>query len=483
MNTRGDTQVASAAGGAGGQPTALRAGAVALWGDVVAAVTNVAPSVGVATTLGAALAAAGLVTPFIIVVVGVTFLLIAVAYDRMNLWQPSAAAQAMWIAKAFRPVIGLALGIMIMIESMVSNIANTTLFGPYLLGIIWPNQASNGFLEWLVSAIGTVIVALIAIAGVRAAIRFQAWVIWAEYAIMLAFIGFLLHAEFTGFNGSQVPSLSWLLPSASNSGLAGIATSFVIIIFMAAGWESAVYLAEEQHEANRDPGRAGIITVIFCTIWFLLVVMAVQAIAPTDKLIQNSANIFAYAAGLVVPSPWAFLVSLAVISSVMGVTQAQLQVFSRIGFRLSKEGLLPRALGRLSQAQTPWVGLSVATIFPIVMLAIYLANGTAANALGLVVGSAGILYIIMYVAGGLACIWYYRRTLTRSASRLIYAGVLPILGVLVLLLALIKAIPTTPMGTLIPAAVFVLIGLPIAYIIKRTRPSAFFDMKSEAAQD
>jgi hypothetical protein len=125
----------------------------------------------------------------------------------------------------------------------------------------------------------------------------------------------------------------------------------------------------------------------------------------------------------------------------------------------------------------------IATAFPIVLLAIYLANTSAASTLGLVVGSAGILYIVMYVAGGLACVWYYRRTLTKSASQFFYAGLLPLLGVVILLGALIKAIPTTPAGTLIPAAVFVLVGLPIAYIVKVTRHSAFFDMPSEAARD
>jgi ACR3 family arsenite efflux pump ArsB len=89
----------------------------------------------------------------------------------------------------------------------------------------------------------------------------------------------------------------------------------------------------------------------------------------------------------------------------------------------------------------------------------------------------------MYVAGGLACVWYYRKTLLQSVGRFIYAGLLPTLGVLILLGALIKAIPTTPIGTLIPAAVFVLIGLPIAYIIKRTSHTNFFEVKAEAAND
>jgi amino acid transporter len=464
------------------EPTELRPGAVALWGDVVAAVTNVAPSTAIALTLGALIGVAGHAGPFIMIVVGVAMLCIAIAYHQLNLWQPSAAAQAMWAARTVRPTLGLAVGLMVMIESMVSNIANIVVFGPYLLGVVWPSQAANPILQWVCSAVATVAVVAIAIAGVKAAIRFQIYLVWLEYAIILVFAGALLYAEFTGLKGSQIPSLGWLLPSASPS-LGGLVGGIVLAVFMFGGWESAVYLAEEQHEAHRDPGRAGIISVIFCTIWFAFMISVIQAIAPAADLVKNSANVIAYAAGLVLPGPLAALVSLAVLMSVVGVVQSQLQVFSRVGYGLSREGLLPKALTRLSQSQTPWVGLSVASVLPIVLLVIYLANGTVAQALNLVTATAGILYIALYVAGALACTWYYRDILTRSIQSLAYAGILPSIGVLVLLFALVAAIPTTPLGTLIPAAVFVLVGLPVAWFVRRSSHAAFFDIKPEVATE
>lgn len=471
---------AEAIGAGYAAPTELRRGAVALWGDIVAAVTNVAPSSAIALTLGAIIGVAGHAGPFISIVVGAAMLCIAIAYHHLNLWQPSAAAQAMWVARTVRPVLGLAVGLMVMIESTISNIANIVVFGPYLLGVIAPSQASNPILQWLVSAIATFAVVAIAVAGVRAAIRFQIYLVWLEYAIIIFFAGALLYAELTGHSGSQIPSLSWLLPSSAPS-LSGLVGGIVIAVFMFGGWESAVYLAEEQHEAHRDPGRAGIISVIFCTIWFAFMIAVIQAVAPADVLVKNSANVIAYAAGLVLPGPLAAIVSLAVLLSVVGVTQAQLQVFSRVGFGLSREGLLPRALTRLSQAQTPWIGLSIAGVVPVVLLIVYLANGTVAQALNLVTATAGILYIALYVAGGVACTWYYRRVLARSVSSLLYAGILPSLGVVVIVFAVLWSIPTTPLGTLIPAAIFLLIGLPVAWIVRRTSHAPFFDIKPEIA--
>jgi len=256
----------------------------------------------------------------------------------------------------------------------------------------------------------------------------------------------------------------------------------VIGVFMFGGWECSVYLAEEQTEARHDPGRAGIIAVIFCTVWFIFLIMAIQAIAPVDALVKHQANLIAYAAGQAASGPLAALVSLAVLSSVVAVVQSQLQNFSRIGFGLAREGLLPSWMARLSQAQTPWIGLILASVFPVVLLIAYLANGTAAQALTLVTGTAGILYIVLYVAAALACVWYYRRTLTRSAGQLVSAGILPLIGAAVLIFALIAAIPNTAVGTLIPAAIFVLIGIPIAYFIKVRTRAPFFDQKPVVAE-
>lgn len=464
------------------EPTELQRGAVALWGDIVAAVTNVAPSSAIALTLGAIIGVAGHSGPFISIVVGAAMLCIAIAYHHLNIWQPSAAAQAMWVARTVRPVLGLAVGLMVMVESTISNIANIVVFGPYLLGVVYPSQASNPILQWLVSAVATIAVAAIAIAGVKAAIRFQIYLVWLEYAIILLFAGALLYAEITGQSGSQLPSLAWLLPTSAPN-LGGLVGGIVIAVFMFGGWESAVYLAEEQHEAHRDPGRAGIISVIFCTIWFVFMISVIQAIAPADVLVKNSANVIAYAAGLVLPGPLAAVVSIAVLLSVVGVTQAQFQVFSRVGFGLAREGLLPKALTRLTQAQTPWVGLAVASVVPIVLLIVYLANGTVAQALNLVTATAGILYIALYVAGAAACTWYYRRILARSVGSLLYAGILPTVGVLVLLFALVASIPSTPLGTLIPAVVFLLIGLPVAWWVRRATRAAFFAIKPVVATE
>jgi amino acid transporter len=455
-------------------PRTLRAGAVGLWGDVVASITCVAPSASVALTLGPMIAVARLAGPSVMLVVGFTMLCIAIAFNRLSYWQPSAAAGAMWVARSVRPIIGLALGFMILILALVANVGNSTLFGPYLLGIVAPSQASNTALEFLTSALAIVVVAAIAIIGIRAAIRFQAYVVWAEYAIMLVFIIALFVAEFSGKPGTVVPNLAWLLPTQAPS-LTGWMLGILFGVFMAGGWEASVYLAEEQHDANRHPGRAGILGVLFTTFWYVVLIMAIQGIASPEVLVKNSANLVSYAADQVFTPPFNILVSLAVLSSVVAVVQSQLQNFSRMGFGLSRDGLLPSFLARLTRRHTPAIGLSIAAAVPIVLLGIYLANTNAATVLSLISGTGGILNTTLYVVAALACVWYYRKTLAHSTRQLFYAGILPILGSIILLVTIGVAIPNTPLGTVIPAAVFVFAGIPLAWFVKRRTRAPFFD--------
>jgi amino acid transporter len=456
-----------------GRPEHLASGAVTLFGDFVAGITNVAPSTSIALSLGAIMAVSGLASPSVVIIVGLVMLCIAVSYHYLNLWRPSAAAQAMWVARTIRPVAGLAMGFAVLLMTLVSNIGNITLFGPYLLGIVAPSQQNNAFLQWVCTAVATGLVLYIAIEGVRRAIRFQTIVVWVEYAIVAAFAVGLLVAEYSGHAGTTHPHLSWLLPSTAPS-FSGLMNGVVIGVFMYGGWEASVYLAEEGTDAKRNPGRAGIISVVFCIVWLALLTEAIQAVAPARVLVAHAGNIIAYSAGVIWPKPWSSLVALAVLSSVVAVTQSQLQNFSRMSFGLARDGLLPQWLGKLSRHRTPATALILAAVIPVAALILYLSSTSAGKAIGLIAGTAGLLYIVLYVGGALACVWYYRRTFRSGIRHLILAGVLPLIGAAALVYAAITAFPTTPAGTLIPFIVIFVALLPAAWLVKYFTKAPFF---------
>jgi amino acid transporter len=462
------------------QPTALATGEVTLFGDFVAGITNVAPSTSIALSLGAVMAVSGQAAPSVVILVGLSMLCIAVSYHFLNVWKPSAAAQAMWMARTIKPFTGLAIGFAVILMTLTANVGNITLFGPYLLGIIYPSHQNSAVLQWLCTAIATGLVLFIAIEGVRRAIRFQTIVVWIEYAIIVAFVIGLLVAEYTGHAGSTHPHLSWLLPSTSPS-FHGLVDGMVIGVFMFGGWEASVYLAEEGTDTKRNPGRAGIISVIFCIVWFCLLTEAIEAIAPAKDLVANAGNIIAYSAGIIWPKPWSSLVSLAVLSSVVAVTQSQLQNFSRMSYGLSREALLPKWLGKLSRHRTPATALILSAVIPVAALIVYLASTSAGKAIGLISGTAGLLYIVIYVAGAISCIWYYRRTLTSSPRQFVVAGLLPFIGAAALVYAAVEAFPTTPDGTLYPFIVMFILIWPAALLVKYLTKAPFFNLPVQAA--
>jgi amino acid transporter len=442
----------------------LREGSVGLWGDFIAAVTNVAPSAAVALTLGSIIAVSGLATPLLVIIVGVAMLCIAFAYHHLNLWQPSPAAQVIWIARAVTPILGFAAGILLILESTVSNIANISLMGPYLLGIFSSDAASNPVLEYLTSLVIMAIVCGVAIIGIRAAINFQTWILWIEYGIMLIFAIIVYYADFSGSSGATAPSLSWFSPSASPTGVSGLVSGIVITVFMFGGWEAAVYLGEEQKQAHRDPGRSAIICVIFCTIWFAFLIWGVQGVASSTDLVNHSSNILAFAAGRVLPHPWDAIVSLAVLSSLIAVVQAQLNAWGRVAFGMAREGVLPSWFAQLGKSLTPWFGLVFAAAIPMILLVFYLANSGIAAVLAAVTATAGYLYAMLYIVVALACIWYYRNTLGKSGSQLVYAGILPAIGALFLIYCVIQGLITAPANILIPTLIFILVGIPAAFL-------------------
>jgi amino acid transporter len=460
----------------------LREDSVGLWGDFVAAVTNVAPSAAIALTLGSIIAVSGLATPLLVVVVGLAMLCIAFAYHHLNLWQPSPGAQVLWIARAVMPLLGFAAGILLILESSVSNIANISLMGPYLLGIFSSDAAANPVLDYITSLVVMVIVCGIAIAGIRAAIRFQTYILWIEYAIMLIFALIVYAADFSGSSGASAPSLSWFSPTASPTGLSGIVSGIVITVFMFGGWEAAVYLGEEQKQAHRDPGRSAIFCVIFCTVWFTFLIWGVQGVASSKDLVDHSSNILAFAASKVIPHPWDAIVSLAVLASLIAVVQAQLNAWSRVAFAMGRDGTLPRAFARIGQAQTPWFGLVFAAAIPMVLLIFYLANSAVAQVLAAVTATAGYLYAVLYIVVALACIWYYRRTLGTSGSQLLYAGILPAIGALFLIYCVISGLISAPSNILIPTIIFILIGIPAAFVARAVAKSDFWHVKPIAAE-
>src|SRR3984885_3167680 len=263
---------------------------VGLGGDWIASVTNVAPTAATTLTMAALIGAAGLASPLSLLIAGAAMLCCAVAYHRLNSWQASADAPVLWVARGLSPVVGYAVGILVLMTALTSNIGNITLIGSTVLPLIAPPGANNKPLPWGVAPVVCLLVVAIAVIGVKVTIRFEGWVVLVEYMIILSLALWGLVTELTSHAaGITAPTWAWFTLSHAPGRSAGLISGVVIATFLLGGWDSPIYLGDEQ-QRQRDPGRSVLISITFCTLWVIFLFICLQGLAPSSAISSNASN-------------------------------------------------------------------------------------------------------------------------------------------------------------------------------------------------
>jgi amino acid transporter len=453
---------------------------VGLRGDWIASITNVAPTAATTLTMAALIGASGLASPLALLIAGAAMLCCAVAYHRLNNWQASADAPVQWVARGLSPIIGYAVGILILMTALTSNIGNITLIGSTVLSLIAPSQANDKPLTWVVATIICLLVMAIAVIGVKVTIRFQGWIVLGEYLIIgvLAVWG-LVHELTSHAAGVTAPSWSWFSTSHAPSGSTGLIAGVVIATFLLGGWDAPIYLGDEQQH-KRDPGRSVLISITFCTLWVIFLFICLQGLAPASAITANGSNVLPFLAGKLGPKGFSDLVALAVIASFATTIQSQIVDGSRIMFGMGRDKLLPRALGRVHRKwRTPIAGLVVMSVIPIVALALYLASSSLTKTIVYIDSTGGLLFAAYYIVISLYSIFYYRSVLLTDAREFFLGLLLPLIGAATLVYVIVKSLPGTPHPVQIIALVLFLVGIPLAFIARAIWHSPFFSIRRE----
>jgi amino acid transporter len=316
----------------------------------------------------------------------------AVAYHRLNNLQASADAPVRWVARGLSPIIGFAVGILVLMTALTSNIGNITLIGSTVLSLIAPGETSNKPLTWVVATVVCLLVVAIAVIGVKVTIRFEGWVILVEYMIIASLAIWGLETELTSHgSGITAPSWSWFTVSHAPGGSTGLIAGVVIATFLLGGWDSPIYLGDEQRR-QRDPGRSVLISITFCTLWVIFLFICLQGLAPAGAITANASNVLPFLAGRLGPKAFSDLVALAVIASFATTIQSQIVDGSRIMFGMSRDRTVPPRLGRVSRFRTPVAGLVVMGVIPVLALVLYLASSSLEKTIVYIDSTGGLLF-------------------------------------------------------------------------------------------
>ncbi|HUQ95298.1 MAG TPA: APC family permease [Bryobacteraceae bacterium] len=165
------------------------------------------------------------------------------------------------------------------------------------------------------------------------------------------------------------------------------------------GWYAAIYFAEEDQTPSRNLPRSMIGGVLVVTAIYLFLNAALLHVLPVTELAASKLPAAA-AAGKIFGTQAGRLITVLGLISVPPLMNAVLMMATRILFAMSRDGLMPGQLSRVSSSGCPREAMLVCCAATVVMI----VTGTTARLLAV----AGFFYVLNY-ASAYVCVLALRR--------------------------------------------------------------------------
>ncbi|WP_225097738.1 APC family permease [Streptomyces sp. CoH27] len=286
--------------------------------------------------------------------------------------------------------------------------------------------------------------------------------------------------------------------------LASLAPSHVLVPGMAAvlafafaaftGFESTVIYRREARDPERTVPRATYLAVGFLGLFYAFVVwIAVQAFGD-DQVVRaagkDPAGLF-FTAITTYAGGWAAdLMHLFIVTSVIASLLAFHNAINRYALALAEEGVLPRGLGRIHpRHRSPYLaGLAQTVLGAVVVLTFWAAHADPYQQLLLWVNTPGMIgLLLLQLLAAIAVPCYFRRV--RHTEGRVRTVVAPVLAAVLLTTAIVLVVTHIDLFTgaspavntllvVVAPAVFVL-GLPLAWWLRRSRPEVYARFATE----
>jgi amino acid transporter len=419
----------------------LKRGAISYISNVVIGVASTAPAYSLAATVGflVLISSMGFHSPAVIIVSFIPMLFIAWAYKAMNAVDPDCGTSFSWVTRAMGPGIGWVIGWTILVSDIVVNANQAQIAGSYGFQLFGLDAAASSTLD--VTILGVIFIILltwICWKGIELSARTQQILLGFEMTILILFAVVALIKVYAspGAHSTGI-SLEWFNPFGVSAGT--LISGMLLGVFLYWGWDTGVSVNEETQDSATAPGRAAVVSTLILIGIYLLVTVASQAYAGTAYLSKNPNDIFAGGLAKNVLGSAHFLLTIAVLTSATAATQTTILPAARSALSMARRGAIPSKFSEIHHknlvpgSATIWAGiLSVAWYVAIVNI--------SQNVLGDCVAGLGILVCIYYGFTGFACAVFYRRELTKSARNFWTFGLMPVLGGLILMGILVKAV-------------------------------------------
>ncbi len=434
----------------------LKGGALGLVSSIVVGMASTAPAYSLAASLGFVVATTtgdgfvGVKAPSIMLLAFIPMFFIAVAYSELNKAEPDCGTTFTWATRAFGTRIGWMGGWGIIAADVIVMANLAQIAGSYTFQLFGADGlADSAFWSMVAGVVWIIVMTYICYRGIEVSARLQYGLLGIEVVVLVIFSVYALIKVYSGGapEGSLKPSLSWLVPSGLP--LSAMVTATLIAVFIYWGWDTAVACNEESSDPGRTPGRAAIISTLLLLATYAIVSVATVAFAGVGEAgiglgnPDNSDDVFR-ALGATVFGDTGFgklmegLLVISVLTSASASTQTTILPTARTALSMGAYRAIPR---RFAKIHPKYLTPSVATIWMGgVSIVFYVAlTLVSQNVLADSIAAVGLMIAFYYGLTGYACVWFYRRTLTRNTRDLVMQGVLPFLGGTILLGAFLIA--------------------------------------------
>jgi amino acid transporter len=453
----------------------LRANAIKARDVVVLSLASSGPTQSIAVTLAALLVAVGYASFLPLVICFIPMLGIAIGYQRLNAWQPSAGATYSWVGRAVNPHAGFFSGWIMLMYYTIGTTSLTIPLGTYTLSFFSNAAANNKYDVALVGTAFNLIVLVVAALGIKLSARFQwGWAIF-EYGLLVGFTIAAIVVIYGGHLGHTVHLTSTWFTISGAGGFKALIAGILLAIFLYSGWDTAAYVGEEAR--GREAGPAAITSVVLLFVIYSVAILAFQGIAPNHVMQANAANILAFVGQQIGGSFWKQLMIVAVLGGTLASLQAAIVSSSRISFAMGRDRVFPRWFGAVSEKhRTPWNATILLGLLNVVFLWGSTLIGTIGKALTDIVSTLGLMAAIFYLLTAGTAVWYYRRSILASTGNFILGGILPGLGAAFMAFVIIYSLATGSLNGIEIAFGFGLavFGLVLSVISKQVGHSSFY---------
>jgi amino acid transporter len=279
--------------------------------------------------------------------------------------------------------------------------------------------------------------------GVEIGERIQNILLGIQYLALVVFIVAVFWQIASGNAPNTIEfSWEWMNPFAFTS-WSGFTEAILLALFIYWGWDTCLALNEETKDPKRIPGRAALLTCVILLFTYVAVTIAAMMYAGLGETGTGLGNeehaddfFLAIKDGLLGPFGWVLVV--AVIISAISSTQTTILPTARGTLAMGVYRALPAKFKDVHPVyRTP----SFSTIVMGVVAIAYYVGMTliSDNILQDSILSLGLAIAFYYSITGFACVWYFRKDLTKSARDLFFKGIFPLLGGLMLAGAFVQS--------------------------------------------